>query len=1039
MLNSNRCCTQSFFLVEYSVHYQICGSHSKVSIALACSPVYSVRMFDEDDNDSDENSSFFDDGDVQMEEVPQPLPHVTHPEAVGTECWTLRQLLTMEEDVEDQSLLPGKSDINYLVGQLYDRFHAGEGVPLHETFGFLRRAFMFQPIALDNMQYEENVSQYTVADGRKWTCCACLLPEHKLELQDRALVNKLEQLLQAQRRPGLPLCMSEDEWLFVFRQMTVQSLYTHHVVKLSNGQFYEPLHELPFESKPMTFCDLYDRVMVFHRATRRLSRALEMDLSLQPWTGTGDEPNWHDVVQKLQKVRSIVYFASKFCATHGTMYRLIHSGHASASDESCGERSASREQQPADDHEAFQGTIMVPKHSEILNNECAKMTNWQKVILFLYEQLPKYNYRRANGKFFSLVSSQTYDMLAYEEKESVEDWVYFYTDYIRFHDVWCWASNPPSNVTSCINEFKTRPLAEAPDLKENYALRSYAGDAVGRGSVVYCSQSDFAFPYRERSNWAQIARNVLASRKFLGLKLPCVAPSPDDVCIRHLDAAFPYDTIHETNVITRRGTDYIRFWYESDEFACRPENTTFIDNPQLAKHIADNIQPRSTTLKDVVGIRWMRVERPIEPPCDFLELLCKDSAALDAFKKTVGDICEFDAPPVFLGFEHRPFPYNSYCRTDSGYFVPLLDPGQQPRVQVDTTTWLRLCGDSAIYNHRSVLVHNKRFFRIDIGRTWNECDVAEIDHIYDCQKFTLYDRFMLYAMKGRTLFEVGERDTFQLTLLLEGIGGCGKTTVLMTHSKFFPLHLIGVLTSNIEPQFGMSQVMREGNARLIRCNEVSSDLNLKQEEWQDSMDALATSYAVKFKNAFVGRNKAQHFWVGNAFPKCFKNDQGQVSRRLAGVLMQYPIKKRDSSIAQKLNAKMGNLQRKEVLAYNSFVDIYCTTDPWSPEMISLLPPAFRTYYERGRRMTNPLEDFLGDKKYIIIDHTQSMLLSTFKNLYKDYTQEHQLKSSRLTEEMWRTPFNEKGIRMVHEKNTITLNNQSYTDVDIVIGVCEAKS
>ena len=40
--------------------------------------------------------------------------------------------------------------------------------------------------------------------------------------------------------------------------------------------------------------------------------------------------------------------------------------------------------------------------------------------------------------------------------------------------------------------------------------------------------------------------------------------------------------------------------------------------------------------------------------------------------------------------------------------------------------------------------------------------VGAVDHIFQCQKFTEHDRYMLYAMLGRTFFKVCEFDEHQL-------------------------------------------------------------------------------------------------------------------------------------------------------------------------------------------------------------------------------------------------------------------------------------
>ena len=152
-----------------------------------------------------------------------------------------------------------------------------------------------------------------------------------------------------------------------------------------------------------------------------------------------------------------------------------------------------------------------------------------------------------------------------------------------------------------------------------------------------------------------------------------------------------------------------------------------------------------------------------------------------------------------------------------------------------------------------------------------------------CRKHS--DCFHLYALKGRLFFEVAERDKTEQTLLIIGTGGSGKSTDLKAQMQFWPHWLRGVLTANIQAQFGMSAVARGGKARVIFCNEMNGDPSVTQEEWQTGCSGEWGSYAVKFQqNPLIMRWIAQMFWVGNKAPvDKWNNLQKQVARRLPGV------------------------------------------------------------------------------------------------------------------------------------------------------------
>jgi len=312
--------------------------------------------------------------------------------------------------------------------------------------------------------------------------------------------------------------------------------------------------------------------------------------------------------------------------------------------------------------------------------------------------------------------------------------------------------------------------------------------------------------------------------------------------------------------------------------------------------------------------------------------------------------------------------------------------------------------------------------------------MSEMDRIYTSQDFNLFDRFMIYALKGRLFFDVGERDNFEMTLMIEGIGGSGKSTVMRTVQHFWPPHRRGILSSNIQPEFGMSPVAEKD---VIFCNEVSEALKVVQEEWQTSVSGEWGSYNVKNEVPLVCKWKGQHFWAGNQFPLIFNNMQGQVTRRMAGVLLNKPIKPRDSSIPKKIEAKLGVVQRKGILAYEAFLRMTKDTDPMSkPET---LPPAFNEYYHRSMRQTNTIIAFLQDVKYVRKVDGTSTPMEDVRKRFGDYCAEYQKKGSdaKFDESRYRAAFAHIGFETRYDKNFqyrgVTYNESTFVvhNLDLV--------
>lgn len=397
------------------------------------------------------------------------------------------------------------------------------------------------------------------------------------------------------------------------------------------------------------------------------------------------------------------------------------------------------------------------------------------------------------------------------------------------------------------------------------------------------------------------------------------------------------------------------------------------------------------------GLLWQNVGR--EPPAGGNEVVCRSlSEALALFPSV--DQARLNASGV------RHLTPSSFVRADGGdCFCPDPAGGE---VEED--------------------VH----YCVDTGRTWEECEAKEVDQIYACQRFCKFDRFMLYACKGRLFFEVGERDNFEMTLMKEGVGGCGKSTDMKLQQMFFPPHLRGILSSNMQPQFGMSAVAK---AKVIYCNEVSAELNITQEEWQTSTSGEWGSYAVKFDVPLVCRILAQHYWIGNSFPKKFHNEHLQVSRRLAGVVMPYPVTPRDGSVLKRMAAKIGGVHRRQILAYEVFVEVNGNTDPMSqPEK---LPPAFAAFYMRGRRESDPMVDFILEGQRVERRQGKCMLMSRLKELYNEYRLEHHMKPVRWTESTYRTAFNDYDVNVMRGFEGTVLGKE-YKNVDLVRNLCSVR-
>ena len=933
--------------------------------------------------------------------------------------------------------------------------------------------------------------------------------------------------------------------------------------------------------------------------------------------------------------------------------------------------------------------------------------NFQSVFLQLRNYLQMCGYRRAEDKYFERVRTKgimfpVMDTLAFSQKKTIVEFVSERCSHQNY-SLWERATRP-INILKQLSDYLThRVIPEAPNLIENHWLRSYGGDYLGRGAGVYCSHSDFFFTYNHREKWNDIAETVNEQRKSLGIMIPCRAPQDRDVCIIHLDMAFPYDTLNEIqsifcdvsvgNLAFREGFEWEcnaehkvvhlpefaaklnnldsfaeppqdvigQRWYhvkhlpdvslterlyrielvdkDKEEFRksleetpeepelddpppVHPSSYTVVDDEIYIPQVEAGFQPREYV--NVNGLAWKRSDHIPENfcdvttslPCDFLHefTFCTnefilfdripsltlqenwmvhvvvendtkmyvplnkngtswgrtynnrvdaidvttifDDTFLDLLHKSMGTIVLDACPEMTLShdcfvtvqneghtccyipwaknlfdkkgtifhskawFSFQPasglewkrvgsklpqdavlfhndilarkletstefsqdvwdsfhVPHLStdhHIKVGDSYFKPsrakqvasglewqidgepsrdgieLIHTGLSKQLEHKTTFTMmqwRQFGIKDLKANHYVKTENEvfkptisdaqtRYFIRDLGRTWMDCDTKEIDHIYNCQNFTHHDLFYCYACKGRLLFRVGEKDAHQFTLLFDGIGGCGKSTIMAAQQRFHPSHRRGVMSSNMEPLFGMSQVIKEGEAEVIYCNECASELNVKQEEWQISASGEEGSFARKNMKPWVGVCKAQHFWVGNSRPTKFNDDQGQATRRLMGAGMPNQVRPRDGSIQKVIHQKLGQLNRREVVAYNQFLEITGTIDPKSEPQ--KLPPAFKDYHEKCVRSSDPVKDMIADGTFVKKD-LGVLRMERFKELFQEYRTKYDIKKpGRWTEKLYGRAFDDCSARVIKKQEFLDPDNgHTYHNIEVISGLVE---
>ena len=589
------------------------------------------------------------------------------------------------------------------------------------------------------------------------------------------------------------------------------------------------------------------------------------------------------------------------------------------------------------------------KHSE------KDLTPWQNAFVHLREILEGCRFRRADGNFFErIILSNGIETNAFKIACSVEEFVAQHTAHDSYFKVWKQITSSSGNFKTMVEYLTERPMGEAPDLSENDDIRSFSGGGIGPAGI-YNSDSDMFFDYSQKDDWERQANEVTQiRRKLFDPNYTCTPPKADDVCVVHLECAFPHNIYEEVKSID---TERLHCkWVEVDEYECRHHRHhphAKLDEPELAKLILERANGMYHNKED-------------HCPRIRVELTDED--------------------------------------------VQHVDPNR-----ISAFTFVEIEG---------------RYFRVHTGMAYFDCATKDIDHIYNCQNFTSHDKWFMHAVFGRIFFRVHRKDKAEGTIFMEGIGGCGKSTVIKAYQMFWPMHLRGILSSNIEDKFGMAEVAK---GKVAWCTEIAKYLNMKQEEWQDGTGAGSLSLAQKYGKPLKIENwHAQFVWAGNDFPENYRNGALQVTRRLYGVGMYKSVKPRDMNVMERIKPNVGMLLRKDILAYDDWRLQYGPVDPNSEP--NFLPPAFRNYFRNTKAKTNPIIEMVECGNYVEKDSNALMLMSDFKQLYNQYRQDFDIGSKmKWGEEVYRASFNELDIQVF--KNTdCTIDGVDHKGVDAIQGI-----
>lgn len=263
-------------------------------------------------------------------------------------------------------------------------------------------------------------------------------------------------------------------------------------------------------------------------------------------------------------------------------------------------------------------------------------------------------------------------------------------------------------------------------------------------------------------------------------------------------------------------------------------------------------------------------------------------------------------------------------------------------------------------------------------QTFRDLDTPYFDSIFAPQNWDTNMLKWMFVFIGRLFYEVNERDSWQVIPFLKGVAGTGKSTVIKVVQKLYNSRDIGVISNNIEKQFGLSTIF---NKKIFIIPEMKGDFSLDVASFQSMITGEELSMAVKHENPCVGRWTVPGIMAGNESPN-WQDKSGSISRRV--IVLDFPNKvpaetSDPNLLANITDGEIPYIIRKASLAYKWAVDNYGDSDIWTALPSRILDEKRKLQYS-----TNPLYAFMNSDR-VDIDAEEYTLESIFISQLKIFT------------------------------------------------------
>ena len=322
---------------------------------------------------------------------------------------------------------------------------------------------------------------------------------------------------------------------------------------------------------------------------------------------------------------------------------------------------------------------------------------------------------------------------------------------------------------------------------------------------------------------------------------------------------------------------------------------------------------------------------------------------------------------------------------------------------------------------------SSKYFDLDFDpyletEDWYDIPTPHFQSLLDYQEFDDDVCKWVYRMLGRMIYDVGDRDGWQVIPFIHGIAGSGKSTIVSCIQNLYDPSDTGTLSNNVEEKFGLSAF---ADKNIFIAPEIKKDFKLDQAEFQSMVSGESISVAIKHVTAkTMERWRAAGILAGNQVPE-WSDNSGSIARRIVVVSFLKAVTNGDMRLGDKLRSEMAAFICKINRAYLDASAQWGHVDVWT-----VLPEYFAKTRNEMLRNINPVESFLMSEVVLPKQGTY-MPFSDFKVLLRTYEHENGFKLGRYGDDYFRGTFDK--FKLVVRRECLEYHGETKT-TDYIHGV-----